>query len=109
MIASDPPNFMKIVFLIFITFKTYFDKCSHFQNSIRDHVWHRAFATLQIELYRVEDYDRKWSTKFHKDCMFAILLISLIRRLDNSFNFHNSIRAHVRSRAFATLQIELYV
>ena len=33
------------------------------------HVGHRAFATLQIELYRVVDYDIKWSTKLHIDCM----------------------------------------
>ena len=45
------------------------------------HVRYRAFATLQIELYRVVDYDSKWSTKFHKDCMLEILVISLLRRL----------------------------
>ena len=39
------------------------------------------FATLQIELYCIVDYDSKWSTKFHKDCMFEILVISLLRRL----------------------------
>ena len=38
-----------------------------FRNSIRAHIRHKAFATLQIELYRVVDYDSKWSTKFHKD------------------------------------------
>ena len=38
------------------------------------------FATLKIELYRVVDYDSKWSTKFHKDCI-----------LDFLFNFQNSI------------------
>ena len=43
-----------------------------FQNSIRAHVRYRAFATLQIELYRVVDYDIKWSTKFHNDCMLEI-------------------------------------
>ena len=41
----------------------------------------QAFATLQIELYRVVDYDSKWSTKFHKDCMLEIFVISLLRRL----------------------------
>ena len=30
------------------------------------HVRHRAFATLQIELYRVVGYDSKWSTKILK-------------------------------------------
>ena len=30
---------------------------------------YRAFATLQIEVYRVVDYNSKWSTKFHEDCM----------------------------------------
>ena len=81
----------------------------NFQNSIRAHVGHRAFATLQIELYRVVEYDSKWSTKFHKDCMLEIFVISLLRRLlIYFFNFQNSIRAHVGHRAFATLQIELY-
>ena len=44
----------------------------YIKNNIRAHVRHRSFATLQIELYRVVDYDMKWSTttKFHKDCMF---------------------------------------
>ena len=49
-------------------FKTSFD-IFNFQNSIRAHVRHRAFATLQIELYRVVLYDSKWSIKFNKDCM----------------------------------------
>ena len=81
----------------------------NFQNSIRAHVRHRAFATLQIELYRVVEYDSKWSTKCHKDCMLEIFVISLLRRLLIYFlNFQNSIRAHVGHRAFATLQLELY-
>ena len=46
-----------------------------------------AFATLQIELYHVVHYDSKWSTKFHKDCMFEIFVISLLRRLMIIFNF----------------------
>ena len=80
-----------------------------FLKSIRDHVRYRAFATLQIELYCIVDYDSKWSTKFHKDCMFEILVISLLRRLLIIFkHFKKSIRDHVRYRAFATLQIELY-
>ena len=53
----------------------------NFLNSIRAHVGHTTFATLQIELYRVVDYDSKWSTKFHKDCMLEIFVISLLRRL----------------------------
>ena len=36
-----------------------------FQNSIRAHVWHRVFETLQIKLYRAMEYDSKWSTKIH--------------------------------------------
>ena len=44
----------------------------NFQNSIRAHARHRAFATLQIEFYRVVDYHTKWSTKLHKDCMLGI-------------------------------------
>ena len=53
----------------------------HLKKSIRAHVRYRAFATLQIELYCIVDYDSKWSTKFHKDCMFEIFVISLLRRL----------------------------
>ena len=67
------------------------------------------FATLQIELYCIVDYDSKWSTKFHKDCMFEIFVISLLRRFMIIFKHSKKIfRAHVRYRAFATLQIELY-
>ena len=40
----------------------------NFQNSIRARVGHRAFATLQLELYHVVEYDSKWSTKFHENC-----------------------------------------
>ena len=57
-------------------FKTSFD-IFNFQISIRAHVRHRAFATLQNELYRVVDYDSKWSTKFYEDCMLELFLISL--------------------------------
>ena len=28
-----------------------------------------AIQLASIELYRAVDYDSKWSTKFHKDCM----------------------------------------
>ena len=65
----------------------------NFQTSIRAHVGTKAFATLQIELDRVVDYDSKWFT----ECLMIII-----------FNFQNSIRAHVGHRAFAILQIELY-
>ena len=51
------------------TFKTFYDNF-YFFLSIRAHVRYRAFATLQIELYCIVDYDSKWSTKFHNDCMF---------------------------------------
>ena len=72
MIASGLPKFMKIVcwnkkkislrrLLIYIF---------NFQNSIRAHVGHIAFATVQIDLYRVVDYDSKWSTKIYEDCMW---------------------------------------
>ena len=72
------------------------------------HVRYRAFATLQIELYCIVDYDSKCYTKFHKDCMFEIFIIALLRRLMIIFLIKKSIRVHVRYRAFATLQIELY-
>ena len=49
------------------------------KKSIRAHVRYRAFATHQIELYCIVDYDSKWSTKFHKDCMFEFFVISLLR------------------------------
>ena len=62
-----------------------------------------------MELHCVVHYDSKWSTKYHKDCMFEIFVISLLRRLIIIFYiFLKSIKAHVRYRAFATLQIELY-
>ena len=41
--------------------------------SIRPMFDTEAFATLQIELYCIVHYDSKWSTKFHKDCMFEII------------------------------------
>ena len=59
----------------------------YFLNSIRAHVRHRAFATLKIELYRVEDYDSKWSTKFYKDCMFDFLNFTFKRSYDKFFIF----------------------
>ena len=40
--------------------------------------------------------------------MFEIFVISLLRRLMIILKFLKSIKAHVRYRAFATLQIELY-
>ena len=69
MIVSGPLNFIWIVCWIFLNFilKTSYEEKN--QNSMRAHVWYLAFATLQIKLYRVVDYDSKWSTKFHKDCM----------------------------------------
>ena len=87
-------------------------------------VWHRAFARLQIELYRVVDYDRKWSTQFHKDCTLGFFLISLLicHLIYIFFNFeivlgpmsgtellqHSKLNCIVWHRAFARLQIELY-
>ena len=62
MIGSGIPKFMKFVYwnyLLNFTFKTSFDIFFNFQNSIRAHVRHRAFATLQIEWYRLVDYDRE--------------------------------------------------
>ena len=43
------------------------------KKSIRAHVRYRALATLQIELYSIVNYDSKWSTKFHKNCMFEFI------------------------------------
>ena len=66
MLASGLPNFIMIVFWIFLIslLRGLMISFYYFLNSIRAPVRHRAFATLQIELYRVVDYDSKWSTKF---------------------------------------------
>ena len=68
MIVSGLPNFIRIVCWIFLIslLRRPMEKN---QNSMRAHVWYIAFATLQIELYRVVDYDSQWSTKYHNDCM----------------------------------------
>ena len=52
----------------------------NYKNSIRAHVRHRAFTTLQFELYHVVLYDSTWSIKFHEDCMLDFLN-SIFRRL----------------------------
>ena len=76
MIASGRPYFIMIVCWIFFLiplsrrFMIFF---LYFLNSIRAHVGHTTLATLQIELYRVVDYDSKWSTKLYKDCMLEII------------------------------------
>ena len=112
MIASGLPNFIRIVCWNFFnfTFKMSFDiYFLNFRNSISAHVRHRVFATLQIELYRVVDYDSKWSTIFHNDCMLDIFFNSTFKTFyDIFFNCLNSIRAHVGHTTLATLQIELY-
>ena len=74
MIASDLPNLIKIVCWKFLnfTFKTSCYIFIHYQAGIRAHARQRVFATLQIELYRVVDYNSKWSTKLHNDCMLEI-------------------------------------
>ena len=82
----------------------------NFQYSIRAYVRYRAFVTLQIELYCVVDYDRKWSTKYHKDCKFGNFFNSTFKMSFDIYflNFQYSIRAYVRYITFVTLQIELY-
>ena len=83
MIASGLLNFIGIVCLNFFcnfTFKTSYDiYFFNFKNSIRAHVRHRDFATLLIKLYRVVDYDSKWSTKFHNDCMLVFFFNSTFK------------------------------
>ena len=64
--------------------------------------------SITIELYHVVHFDSKCSTKCYKDCMFEFFVISLLRHLMIYIYFFLSIRAHVRYRGFATLQIELY-
>ena len=56
---------------LYFTFKTSYNNFINFLNSIRAYVRHRAFATLLIKLYHVVDYDSKWSTQFHNDCMLG--------------------------------------
>ena len=73
-------NYCMLEFLN-LAFKTSYDNFFNFLNSIRAHVGYTTFATLQIELYRMVDYDSKWSTKFHNYCMLDFFLISLSRRL----------------------------
>ena len=103
MIASGLPTFKKIVcwnyflnftlrrLLIFLIFKLV----------LGAHVRHRAFATLQNELYRVVDYDSKWSTKVYEDCMLELFLnFTFKTSFGIFFNFQNSIRAHGRAQNF---------
>ena len=108
MIASGRPYFTMIVCWIFlISHSRRLLIFFNFLNSIRAPVRHPAFATPQIELYHVVDYDSKWSTKFHKDCMLEFFFFTFKTSYD-IFNFLNGIRGHVGHTAFATLQIELY-
>ena len=111
MIVSGLPNFIRIVCWIFwnFTFKTSLDNSFNFQNSIRAHVGHTAFATLQIELYRVVDYDSKWSTKFYKDCKFEFFVISLLRRLMIMFlKFSKLYYGQCQAQSFCNTKIKLY-
>ena len=80
MIGSGQPKCIKIVGwnLFKFHFKTSFDTFFNFQNSIRAHVRHRAFATLQIEWYRVVDYDRKWYTKIYEVCILELARLSYL-------------------------------
>ena len=73
---------MEFFFSLFLRLLIYF---LNVQTSIRAHVGSRAFATLQIELYRVVDYDRKWSTttKFQKDCMLEFFIYTFKTSYDN--------------------------
>ena len=43
--------------------------------------WGSIQSFYLIELYCIVDYDRNCYAKFHKDCMFEIIVISLLRRL----------------------------
>ena len=87
MIASALPTFIRIVclklFLISLL-RRLMILVLNFINGIRAHVQYRTFETLQMELYRVVDYDSKWSTKFHNDCILDFF-ISLSRRLMITF------------------------
>ena len=66
MIVSGLPNFIRIVCWIFfnLLLRRIMMTNFNFQISMRTHVWHTAFTTLRIELYRVVDYDTNFF-KFH--------------------------------------------
>ena len=55
------------------------------KNRIRAHVRHSDFATLQIELYHVVDYESKGSTKFHNDCILDFFNFTFKTSYDNIF------------------------
>ena len=92
-----------------LSFKTSFDNIFNiFKIVLGSMSDTNLLQTIQVELYRVVDYDSKWSTKLHNDCMLGNLLnFTFKTSYDNFINFLNSIRDHVRYRAFETLQIEL--
>ena len=69
-------------------------------------VGHRAFATLQIELHRVVDYDSNWSTKFHKDCVGQFFFISFKASFDNVFLIFKIVLGPMSGTEL--FQIELY-
>ena len=48
---------------------------------------------LQIELYRVVDYDSQWYTKYNKDCNLDIFNFTFKMSFHDFYNFQNSIRA----------------
>ena len=74
-------------FFLNFTFKASYDNLKKILNSIRAYVGHTAFATLQIGMYRVVDYDSKWSTKFHYDCMLDFFYFTFKTPFDNFVKF----------------------
>ena len=82
MIASGLQNFIRIVCWIFLI--SFFRRLLImflfiFKVVLGPMSGTEFFATLQIELYCVVDYDSKWSTKFGKGCMLGFKKNSLIR------------------------------
>ena len=58
-------------------FKTSFEILIHFKLVLGTMSDTELLQQSKIELYRVVDYDSKWSTKFYEDCMLELFLISL--------------------------------
>ena len=48
---------------------------------------HRAYATLQIELYQVVDYDSKWSINIYEDFMLELFKFHFKTYFDIFFIF----------------------
>ena len=84
MIVSGLPKSIRIVCWHFLNF-TFKASCYIFFQIINLVFGPMSDTELlqrsKLNYTNVVDYDSKWFTKFHKDCMLGIFLISLLRRL----------------------------